>query len=244
MPQAFETQQPQMDEGPTFRTLQSLLEAAEPAGAAANVLAFLLLKASPADQLPQVWNSDSLNARVLHAFPGCCMSALTRVQLNECIAACVSLRTDGTSALNASRSTAAGTCHADRHARPGDLGLQRLDALAGGSLAANVLQPLRTHSMRCLVPLERAAAAATQPAASAAAVDANPPTGGAASAAGAGAAVQPEPGLLATRGRGAPSLGAPSLGASNEDTDAMLVVQRLIYALDRVLEVCGSDSSY
>ena len=54
MSQAFETQQPQTDEGPTFRTLQGLLEAAEPAGAAANVLAFLLLKASPADQLQQV----------------------------------------------------------------------------------------------------------------------------------------------------------------------------------------------
>ena len=133
---------------------------------------------------------------------------------------------------------AASTCHAKRHARPGDLGLQRLDALAGGSLAANVLQPLRKHSMRCLVLLDGAAAAATQPAASGSATDAQPPAGGAASAAGASAAVQPEPGLLATRGRG-----APNLGASKEDIDAMLVVQRLIHALDRVLEVCGSDLS-
>jgi hypothetical protein len=53
MLQAFETQ-PQTDGAPAFKTLQGLLDAAEPAGAAANVLVFLLLKASPADQLPQV----------------------------------------------------------------------------------------------------------------------------------------------------------------------------------------------
>jgi hypothetical protein len=54
--QAFETQLPQTGGDSSVISLQGLLEAAEPAGAAANVLVFLLLKASPADQLPQVCN--------------------------------------------------------------------------------------------------------------------------------------------------------------------------------------------
>jgi hypothetical protein len=54
MLQACKTQLPQTGGDSSFKTLQGLLEAAEPAGAAANVLVFLLLKASPADQLPQV----------------------------------------------------------------------------------------------------------------------------------------------------------------------------------------------
>lgn len=119
-------------------------------------------------------------------------------------------------------------CHAERDKS----GLQRLDALAGGSLAASILQPLRTHSMRCLVQLEGAAAAAAPPAAASPAADARPPAGAAASAFGAIAAVQQGLALPEVCGSG-----AQTPGASHEDIDAMLVVQRLIYALDRVLEV-------
>jgi hypothetical protein len=52
--QGYETQLPQPGSDITITTLHSLLEAAETAGAAANVLVFLLLKASPADELRQV----------------------------------------------------------------------------------------------------------------------------------------------------------------------------------------------
>ena len=110
--------------------------------------------------------------------------------------------------------------------------MQRLDALAGGSLAASILQPLRMHSMQCLVLLEGTAAAAAPPAASSPAAGAQSPAGAAASAASGVAAEAQGPPLPLKLGPG-----VQTLGASNEDVDAMLVVQRLIYALDRVLDV-------
>lgn len=77
MLQVMDMQQRQTGGDPTFTDLQRLLEAAEPAGAAANVLVFLLLKASPADQLPQVCH---------HSFhrPPTCLSWLLqeRSQMN------------------------------------------------------------------------------------------------------------------------------------------------------------------
>jgi hypothetical protein len=111
-------------------------------------------------------------------------------------------------------------------------GVQRLDALAGGSLVACVLQPLREHSMRCLTLLEGAAAAASPSSAASPAQNANASADSAAPAAGTTAAATAE-----VRG---PAVHIPSFGAANEDVDAMLVVQRLIYALDHAVEVLGN----
>ena len=95
MLQAFETQQPQTGGDPSFKALQDLLEAAEPAGAAANVLVFLLLKASPADQLPQVLSQPcsrppTCQLRLLHeGFPmsawwRCCVTDVEPVPWMPC----------------------------------------------------------------------------------------------------------------------------------------------------------------
>lgn len=102
-------------------------------------------------------------------------------------------------------------------------------------MAGRIVQPLREHAVQCLALLEGAAATASPPPAGSPAASAGPPAGSAASAAGVAAVASAEAAGAAGQQVGGSSI--LTFGAVNEDVDAMLTVQRLIYALDRVLDV-------
>lgn len=189
LPQGFRDQLPQKDSDIGIATLQGFLEVAEAAGAAANVVVFLLLKASPEDSFAQARIlSMSCRGNCIHG------AVMRTVRLLHC-------------------SNTADMC--------GDM--QKLDSLAGGSLAAQTLRPLREYSLRCLAQLEPPKTAAAAP--SAAAVDA---TASGSTAAGSAAAAVPA------------GSASPVVPGADDDTDAMLALMRLLHAVDCALELLGS----
>lgn len=109
--------------------------------------------------------------------------------------------------------------------------MQKLDSLAGGSLAAKALRSLREYSLQCIATLEAPAAAAAAPSAAWPAATA-PAASAAAGAAASGAAA-------ATQAMSASDASLAVLGGGSDDTGAVLALQRLVHAVDRALELLG-----